>query len=89
MKVWTFHIRGGQAIGIRVPGSPALEHPEGGQTIWKMVGTNVQAVAVQGVLEAHGCEVKRYTETQSPEQEAVRRQRLAGSGVEADPAEED
>lgn len=80
MRVWTFLIRGGDLLPIRLSmrGTPTLDH-EGGTTLWKMVGSEVQASAVQEFLASMGCHVERYTEEQSPEQEAERL-RLVGRG---------
>jgi hypothetical protein len=76
VRVWTFVIRGGAVIGIQVPGSPPLAHPGHSTTVWKMVGDQDQADAVQSVLDAHGCHTERYCDEQTPEQEAERLRRL-------------
>jgi ferredoxin-NADP reductase len=75
LKVWTFLITGGE--DIRISAKRHLDHPGAGhRTIWKMVGPEAAAQAIESTLEIYGCTVERYTEEQSPEQEAERRGRL-------------
>ena len=75
-KVWTFIIRGKGQIGIQLPGSPVLQHPGSGMTMWKMIGTEAQSGFVKAFLKSQGCQVETYTEEQSKEQEAERHRRL-------------
>lgn len=52
---------------------PPLRH-NGRRTLWKMVGTEELAQQVEAAICEAGCRVERYTEEQTPEQEAERLQ---------------
>ena len=75
-KVWTFVIRGGGEFTLVMPRTPKLDHSGEGMTMWKMVGTAGIADSVKAILEESGAEVEMHTEGQSPEQEALRKDRL-------------
>jgi len=81
MRVWTFVVRGGPDIALQLTGSPPLRHLKGSTTVWKMVGTEVQADAATALLRAQGCILERYSETETPEQRVERRRLL---GLEED-----
>lgn len=74
MKVWTFVIKGGKPIEITLPGTrgPGLRY-EGRTTIWKMVGTEEQAVAMESLLKGPLVEarVERFTETAETETQEI------------------
>ena len=81
VKVWTFEIRGAMQFTLRFqPESgilaPPLQHQGQSQrTLWKMVGTEEMAGAIErGLGLLPGVRVQRYTEEQTPEQEAERLQ---------------
>ncbi len=78
-KVWTFVIRGGGEIMLAMPRTPTLDH-DGRMTMWKMVGTARIAESVKAILEEAGASVELHTEGQSPEQEALRLERLGQGG---------
>lgn len=86
-RVWTFEIRGGSSFRLDVQSNPSLLHGcdlatwriEPGLSLWKMVGTVEQADAVEAAIREAGARVRRYTEEQTPEQEAERL-RLLGRG---------
>ena len=81
MKVWTFIIKGGQPATIRLRDrlGPALEH-EGRTSIWKMMGTEDEAAAVEQFFTGPlvGASVQRHTETEDDEMLAIRQERLTG-----------
>ena len=77
-RVWTFEIRG-STFQLDAQGNPPLRHNSPGLTLWKMVGTVEQADAVEAAIREAGARVRRYSEDQSPEQEAERLQ-LLGRG---------
>ena len=84
VRVWTFEVRGGESLELgftKESGvlSPPLDHL-GDHTVWKMVGTKAMAVEVEEEIQRRGCRVKRYTEEQNPEQEALRLLRLGRGG---------
>jgi hypothetical protein len=71
-QVWTFIIQGGQPFRLTLPVHPLLDHPGTGMTIWKMVGVESEALAVENCVKSLGCVVQRYTEVQTEEQLAER-----------------
>jgi len=79
IKTWTFIIRGGQAFNLKVTDrlGPGLTH-DGNLTVWKMVGTEEEAVSVEGVVTGPliGARVVRHTEVEDEEMRAIRRQQL-------------
>lgn len=82
MQVWTFVIIGGQDVTLVLKNNPTLDHLAGGRTVWKFVGTESSAAAIEAALASFGCTVTRTTETESPEQVAER-QALLGMGMKA------
>lgn len=77
VKVWTFLIRGGQAfrLGLTAKKGPLLDH-DGKFTVWKMVGTAVEAVSIETMITGAliGARVERYTEEETAEMLELRRQ---------------
>ena len=71
MQVWTFLIIGGQDVSLTLKNNPTLDHI-GGRTVWKFVGMEASAQALEAALVSFGCTVTRTTETESPEQVAER-----------------
>jgi hypothetical protein len=74
VKVWTFLIRGGQAfrLGLADKIGPPLNH-DGQFTLWKMVGTEAEVVAVEGlIVQVIGARVERHTEAEDDEMLAIR-----------------
>lgn len=77
-KVWTFIIRGGEPFDLSAKAKgPGLQH-DGLMTIWKMVGTKAEADSVQALITGPfvGARVERHTESQSPEMQVIRDERL-------------
>jgi len=72
MQVWTFLIIGGQDVTLTLKNNPTLDHIAGGRTVWKFVGSECSAMALESALSSFGCTVTRTTETESPEQIAER-----------------
>lgn len=64
-KIWTFLIHGGEPLHIEDKKNPPLDHDGKGQTIWKMIGTETTATAVEAILIEYGATVQRTTETQN------------------------
>lgn len=81
MQIWTFLIIGGQDFTLTLKNNPTLDHI-GGRTVWKFVGTEASAQALEAALASFGCTVTRTTETESPEQTAERLA-LLGLGAKA------
>jgi hypothetical protein len=79
MQVWTFLILGGQSVMLTLGHNPTLDH-NGGRTVWKFVGTEPSAQALESALKSFECIVFRTTETESQEQAA---ERLALLGKES------
>lgn len=64
VKVWTFIIRGGQPLSLRLQRlGPGHEH-NGRHSVWKLVGTAEEAVAAEALLTGPlvGAQVIRTTE---------------------------
>lgn len=76
MQVWTFLIIGGQDFTLTLKNNPILDHI-GGRTVWKFVGSEESAQALESALKSFDCTVFRTTETESPEQ-VVERLALLG-----------
>jgi hypothetical protein len=79
MQVWTFLIIGGQEFTLALKNNPTLDHI-GGRTVWKFVGTESSAQALEVALKSFDCMVTRTTETESPEQ-VDERLALLGQGA--------
>jgi len=80
-RVWTFIIKGGQPCTIDIKGrlGPSCDHT-GGTTVWKIVGTDEEAAAVEELFRGPlvGASVQRHTEEENDEMLAERQQRLGG-----------
>lgn len=80
--VHTFVIHGGEPFEIKLTGKlgPALIH-DGSMTMWKMVGTDAEAASIESMVAGPliGAHVKRYTEVETDEMLAIRRERLQGA----------
>ncbi len=72
MQVWTFVIIGGQDVSLTLKNNPTLDHLAGGRTVWKFIGSEASAAALESALKSFGCTVTRTTETESPDQVAER-----------------
>lgn len=77
MQVWTFVILGGQDVSLTLKNNPTLDHV-GGRTVWKFVGTESSAAALEAALASFGCTVTRTTETETSDQVAERQALLKG-----------
>ena len=71
MQVWTFLIIGGQSFTLALKNNPTLDHM-GGRTVWKFVGLESSAQALEAALASFGCAVTRTTETESSDQSEER-----------------
>lgn len=61
MKVWTFIIRGQGELRLQIPFQPLLNH-QGGQTLWKFVGTEKAAHAIEDFFGNVGYQIEKFTE---------------------------
>lgn len=77
--VWTFIIRGGEPFDLKLKDNmgPVLNHV-GKRTIWKMVGTEEQAVSIEEMVKGPliGARVERFTDVESSEEREIRLQRI-------------
>ena len=81
MQVWTFIITGGQVFSLTLPNMPPLDH-DGKKTVWKMVGDNVKALALQNAIIALGATAYCTTEVESIEQVQERTALLTGTWID-------
>lgn len=74
-KIWTFLVTGGNSFVLEVVGGPKLNH-NGKRTMWKMMGTEMQANNIENTIGTFGACVKKYTESQTEDQILIRKARL-------------
>lgn len=84
VTLWTFVIRGGEPFTLAVDRlGPPLNH-DGSMTLWKMMGTEVEAGSIQQWITSPliGARVVRHTEVETPEMVQIRHERLGRCAVE-------
>ena len=73
--IWSVRIQGGSSCSIKMPFGIYQTH-DGNLSVWKVRATQKQVQGVLDVLEANGCKVVAYEESQTPEQKSDRQKML-------------
>lgn len=85
MKIWTFHITGGEPFEMGFRGSPKLDHRGGpSQSLWKMCGGEAAKDAARDLMVQQGAKVEVYSEGQSEDQALLRGGRHLAIALAAD-----
>jgi len=67
LKCWTFHLRGGEPIGIHMRGNPPVSH-DGRLSIWHLMMGEKMSTYLSFYLQGKGVQVDAMAEEESPEQ---------------------
>lgn len=71
MKCWTFHLRGGNPVHIKLGGNPERSH-DGRLSIWHVMVSDKIALYLEQFLQHQGIQVNAHAEVEGAEQEAER-----------------
>jgi len=73
-RLWTVLIKGGAEVSFNGQGS--IQHHDGTRSIWKIRGTRAAVEEVLATAQSIGCSVEVFEDSQTEEQQVVRKNLL-------------